>query len=293
MLQTAMAALNATSAWVPPAAQELWSGVFHEYTHAQLYFGGLTLFSVVPYWTFSIAYLVLDFTQWPAFLHKYKVQPDKNAPLDKGKFMNALRLVLFNMFVVNTALSVIGYWANPNAFRIVEQLPAVREVLLHLAIFVAVEEVLFYYSHRLVHNKFLYQYIHKIHHQWTAPIGMVATYAHPLEHIVSNVGPVLAGPVLCNAHIVTVYLWIVLALFSTITSHSGYHLPLMPSPQFHDFHHLKFNYCFGVLGILDRLHNTDSLFRESPQSVNNRVHFGEPPVPFAEAKKSTKSAKDE
>ena len=43
--------------------------------------------------------------------------------------------------------------------------------------------------------------------------------------------------------------------------HSGYHLPLLFSPEFHDYHHLKFNQCFGVIGLLDFLHGTDIKFR--------------------------------
>ena len=51
------------------------------------------------------------------------------------------------------------------------------------------------------------------------------------------------------------------ALVSTTISHSGYHLPLLPSPEFHDFHHLKFSSCYGVCGLLDYLHGTDAVFR--------------------------------
>lgn len=44
---------------------------------------------------------------------------------------------------------------------------------------------------RLVHLPLLYKHIHKKHHEWTAPIGVVSIYAHPLEHIVQ---PVLRSP---------------------------------------------------------------------------------------------------
>ena len=71
------------------------------------------------------------------------------------------------------------------------------------------------------------------------------------------------GPFICGSHLATSWLWYSLALFSTLNSHSGYHLPLMPSPEAHDFHHLKFNQCYGVLGILDYLHGTDILFRSN------------------------------
>jgi methylsterol monooxygenase len=50
---------------------------------------------------------------------------------------------------------------------------------------------------------------------------------------------------------------------STLNAHSGYHFPLFPSPEAHDFHHLKFTQCYGVLGILDYLHGTDTLFRSN------------------------------
>ena len=66
------------------------------------------------------------------------------------------------------------------------------------------------------------------------------------------------------------WLWYCLALLSTLNAHSGYHFPLFPSPEAHDFHHLKFNQCYGVLGILDYLHGTDTLFR------SNKVESGPP-----------------
>ena len=60
-----------------------------------------------------------------------------------------------------------------------------------------------------------------------------------------------------------VYLWNLLAILNTLNAHSGYHFPFFPSPEAHDYHHLKFNQCYGVLGILDYLHGTDIQFRES------------------------------
>jgi sterol desaturase/sphingolipid hydroxylase (fatty acid hydroxylase superfamily) len=84
-----------------------------------------------------------------------------------------------------------------------------------------------------------------------------------------------------GSHVATAWLWFTLALLSTLNAHSGYHLPFFPSPEAHDFHHLKcenskppktqthffffrrFNNCFGVLGVLDRLHGTDTNFRSS------------------------------
>jgi len=106
---------------------------------------------------------------------------------------------------------------------------------------------------------------YKKHHEFTAPIGLAAAYCHPLEHLLSNLFPIYIGPILCGSHLCTVLIWHVLVSLSVINTHSGYHFPFFPSPQAHDYHHLKFNECFGVLGICDWIHGTDKKFRASPQ----------------------------
>jgi methylsterol monooxygenase len=36
--------------------------------------------------------------------------------------------------------------------------------------------------------------IHKQHHDFKQPFGIASVYAHPIEHVLSNLLPVLAGP---------------------------------------------------------------------------------------------------
>lgn len=92
---------------------------------------------------------------------------------------------------------------------------------------------------RLFHHPRIYKYVHKIHHEWTAPVGITSISCHPLEHYIVNLSPLAAGPLLMGSHLSVAWLWYTLAILNTTVTHSGYHLPFLPSPEAHDFHHLK------------------------------------------------------
>ncbi len=78
-----------------------------------------------------------------------------------------------------------------------------------------------------------------MHHEWTAPTGIAALYCHPVEYFVSNMGPMGLGPIIMGSHMSISMLWFVMGVLNSAITHSGYHLPFCPSPEAHDFHHLK------------------------------------------------------
>jgi fatty acid hydroxylase domain-containing protein 2 len=66
-----------------------------------------------------------------------------------------------------------------------------------------------------------------------------------------------------------ILIWVTITAITTVTDHSGYHLPFLKSPQFHDNHHAVFSECFGSSGLMDFIFRTDVNFR---RSINFRRH---------------------
>ena len=121
-----------------------------------------------------------------------------------------------------------------------------------IAIFFVLEDAWHYWNHRALHWGPLYKAIHKIHHQYSAPFGMAAEYASPIEVMLLGLGtvcsPILWAAITGDLHVLTMYVWIVLRVFQAIDAHSGYEfpislhnfLPFWAGADYHDVHHEKF-----------------------------------------------------
>ena len=78
--------------------------------------------------------------------------------------------------------------------------------------------------------------------------------------MLSDIVPLGAGLIVAHAHAFFALMWIVTAVIGTQVHHSGFRLPWHfnpdEQPDFHDFHHYRFNCCYGNIGWLDALHGT-------------------------------------
>ena len=130
-------------------------------------------------------------------------------------------------------------------------------------------DVGFYFSHRAFHGKSIYKHIHKQHHNYVGTIGFAAEYAHPVETIVSNQLPTIAGCFFFGAHLWVFWFWLGVRLQQTYEGHSGYAfvgswphkigLTNGSGAVWHDFHHTGNRGNFGA-AYLDYLCGTMDAF---------------------------------
>ncbi|KAL9698329.1 hypothetical protein quinque_001770 [Culex quinquefasciatus] len=249
------------------------------------------------YWLIGGLYVFMDVRGWPRFLRKYKTQPGVNEPISwadlqrvscrlKFKRMSPyytriifiiqiLKTVLINQVLLTVPMAYFGFHlAGKHTLPDVRALPPLTTIIRDLIICLVLWEATNYCTHRTLHHRLIYRFVHKRHHEFTAPVAWVASYVHPVEHIVSDTIPASIGPALLNCHLVTAVLWFCWLVHHSLITHSGYHLPLLKSPEAHDYHHLKFTQCYSPLGMMDWLFGTDDRFRQSKHAKRDRRLFG-------------------
>ncbi|RUP45202.1 C-4 methylsterol oxidase [Jimgerdemannia flammicorona] len=143
-----------------------------------------------------------------------------------------------------------------------------------IGIFFLFEDFYHYWAHRALHYGPIYKHIHKQHHEYSAPFGIAAEYAHPVETVVLGMGtvgfPIIWVLITGDLHIITMFTWIILRLFQTIDAHSGYDfpwslhniIPFWAGAEHHDYHHYAFVNNFSTsFRWWDFMFGTDTKYR--------------------------------
>ena len=146
----------------------------------------------IVYFGRSIPWMIIDAI--PS-LRKYKIQPGYvPSPAEQWR---CAKFVLLSHFTVelpqiwsfHPICEYFGMTTHEVPF------PSVWQMTWQIFIFFVFEDMFHYWVHRAMHWGPLYKHIHKLHHQYSAPFGLAAEYAHPLEVLILGMGTI-GGPFL-------------------------------------------------------------------------------------------------
>jgi len=217
-------------------------------------------------------FLILDLTR-PAVLLPFKTQP--NAVLDKTDLARAISVGMMNhvlSFLLCLGCAYLQPNIAPTAFA--QNLPSLFQAAVHLVCFFGFYEIVFFAGHWLCHyNYWMYTHVHYLHHTWQAPISISCIYAHPLEHFLANFMGMAAGPIVMGSHISLWWAWAVITMAGTSIDHCGWHLPLLPSPENHEYHHVQGEDCLCSYAPFDYIFGTASNWLTSWQMLIDKQYM--------------------
>ncbi len=236
----------------------LWAEIVATYSPYKVEFVGTFIVQLLAFWLPATIYVFLDFLL-PSFSARHKIQPAVK-PATGEEIRHCVGVVLRNQAIslaISAGLIALSQQTGQqHAFRVSASSPSAIEFVGDLLLCFLGREVLLYYAHRLLHTPRLYRTVHKAHHRFTAPFALAAQYAHPLEHLLANMLPVVLPAVMLRVHVWTLWAFLAAVLVETSTAHSGYDF-FHGLARMHDAHHERSTLNFGAYGLMDWLHGTD------------------------------------
>jgi len=248
------------------------------YDDQTVFFVGTLAIYVIFYWLHALLYTCV-IEKLEAF-QRYRVQPKQKAD------PTAVRSAYTHIAIGNAVLFPLGTWIGfkyviaeggmnmPSSFT--------AEILwrgfLRVVVWHVCQDTYFYWSHRAMHSEFMYKKWHRKHHEFKAPTGICAGYAHVVEDLIVNLPNFLIGPVLFPGTFVEWIVYLIARFHETVEAHSGYAMPysfwrlplvtwIHGGSQRHDWHHShsstwkRAGNFGGFLG-WDWLMGTDAVYKE-------------------------------
>ncbi|KAF7810174.1 methylsterol monooxygenase 1-1-like [Senna tora] len=234
------------------------------------------LFLFLIFSLFPLPLVLLETKRLPG-LDKYKIQP--KVRLSFHEMFKCYKDVMRMFFLVVGPLQLVSYPAvKMVGIRTGLPLPSGWEICSQLAVYFMVEDYTNYWIHRFLHGKWGYEMIHRVHHEYAAPIGFAAPYAHWAEILILGI-PSFLGPAMVPGHMVTFWLWIALRQIEAIDTHSGYDFPWSPTKYIpfyggadhHDYHHYvggqSHSNFASVFTYCDYIYGTDKGYRYQKKMI--------------------------
>lgn len=202
----------------------------------------------VVYFGRSLPWIIIDAIP---YFNKWKLQNTK-VPTWKEQWECAALVLLSHCTVELPQIWLFHPVATYFGMDYGVPFPPLWKMAMQITIFFIMEDAWHYWFHRALHYGPLYKSIHKLHHTYSAPFGLAAEYASPIEVMLLGFGivgsPVIWVLVTGELHLMTMYMWIVLRLFQAIDAHSGYDfpwsmrrwVPFWAGADHHDMHHERF-----------------------------------------------------
>ncbi|TPX54413.1 hypothetical protein PhCBS80983_g05938 [Powellomyces hirtus] len=258
-----------------------WLGLFEHASYPALKLA-LVLFAWMEIVFFGrfLPYYIMD--KIP-FFQKYKIQDNK--PNTPELYWKCIKSIILSQIFIQLPLMLLFHptavWLGMRFLEV--PFPPWTTIALSCLFCLAVEDCYHYFVHRLMHHRLLYKHVHKVHHEFSAPFGIAAEYAHPIETVVLGqgffLGPVMLLMMGVDVHVVTMAIWLAVRLIETVDVHAGYDfpwalhhwLPFLGGPAFHDHHHETFkgNYSSSFV-IWDWLFGTDASYNARRAKRNQR-----------------------
>jgi len=238
--------MNDTASMPEPFLDHEWNRIFSVYSPATVMAIGTFIIHETTYFTRFLPFYLCDFVP---YLRKFKIQTGKDNEPDLLR--KCLKTVIFNHACVQLPMVLLFHPIAEFLGMTIHgtPLPGCGAIAFQILLFAMVEDSWHYWAHRLLHVPWFYQNIHKQHHEYSAPFGLAAEYAHPAETFILGIGTML-GPLLISpfTHLFIVWLWLVVRLLQTVDAHSGYDFPwslrhwfpLWAGADFHDHHHFAY-----------------------------------------------------
>lgn len=237
------------SGYTPTYLENKWVSYFGDSYHtlkvAALFFVAHEIFLFGRYIPYYVADLIPQ-------LKRYQIQADKRPT--KEMIVKCLKYLFYGQVFFQLPLFMGFYPFSKFLGMTLLDLPfpSVKTIIAQSFFFLFTEDAYHFFTHWLMHkNKYLYNKIHRVHHEYQAPFGITAEYAHPLEILVLGLGFFLGPTILLsigvNLHMFTMLIWVAVRLIETVDVHAGFsfpwsvdkYIPFWGGADFHDYHHMR------------------------------------------------------
>ncbi|KAL1406619.1 C-4 sterol methyl oxidase [Vanrija albida] len=248
--------------------KQWWARLNENYTPFEINAWGSVLITFPIYFGFGLVFMAFDMI--PALnrlVKPYRIQPTPIIPLKE--YLYVIYINLRNWVFVNTPLYIAIAYFYPLKTD-VASLPGWGVSFGTFLFAMLCEEVGFFYVHRFFHGKRWYAYVHKLHHQYTAPVALAAEYCTMVEHLLSNLFPLVISFIILKSHWSMFMLFFNMLQFDTLAAHSDYNIPFLADALVHDWHHYSYTENYGPFGLLDALHGHSIKYKEWLGEIQRR-----------------------